>query len=417
MVAESPKRRVRLPRVLEPHFIQWRRDLRTVVAGLRGQRAPTWLPRDGSRYPSAAPSKHIATRELEIIEVTRETRSAVSLIFRAADGQPLPAIRPGQFFTLLVELDGETHRRAYSVSSDCRVRDRFSVTIKRVVDGRVSNHLNDHAAPGQRLRVLGPSGEFARALAGVPKREAARKLVLIAGGSGITPMMGLIRTLLSSESNPHQFALIYANRDAEQVIFAAELHALAAEHRGRLAIHEILEQPPIHWTGARGRCDRPTLSRLLDASTLAHGPEAEFLLCGPAPMMAIARELLEQRGVTPARVHSESFLAPRLDASASAKTLRPQPVTLIVDQREIDVVVQPGQTLLDAGLAAGLALPYSCTMGGCAACKVKLERGAVVMREPNCLAANERAAGHVLACVAKPTEPCRVRVVANDHET
>ena len=388
--------------------MQLRRDLETVIAGFRGERAPTWLARDGSRYPSDNQGKRLATRELEIVEVVRETESAVSLILRAANGQPLPLVRPGQFFTLLIEQQGETMRRAYSVSSDCRERERVRLTIKRVAGGRVSNYLNDEARPGMRLRALGPSGEFGC----VPEPDRARKLVLIAGGSGITPMMALIRTLLPSERSC-EIALIYANRSAEQVIFANELRELEAEHAGRLRVQQTLEHAPPGWTGSIGACDRNTLVGLLDAEPLAHDPEAHFMLCGPAPMMASARELLSERGVAASRVFTENFLAPRLAEADSSKLRSPQAITVAIGGREVGVVVQPGQSILEAGLAAGLAMPYSCAMGGCAACKIKLERGAVLMREPNCLVASERAAGYVLACVANPTAPCRVVV---EHE-
>lgn len=393
-----------------PRVVQLRRDLATVIAGLRGQRAPTWQPRDGSRYTTASDgrARRLATRELEIVEVVHETPSAISLILADPSGQPLPPVRPGQFFTLLIEHRGETLRRAYSVSSDCRERARVRLTIKRVVDGRVSNYLADEARPGMHLRALGPSGEFG--CTPEPDRSTPRKLVLIAGGSGITPMMALIHTLLASEPNC-EIGLIYGNRSAEQVIFAEELSQLAREHGQRLRVHQTLERPLPGWTGSIGACDRPTLARLLDAEPLAHDSETQFMLCGPAPMMAIADQLLRERGIAAARIFTENFLAPRLAEADSDKLRSPQAITVAIAGREVGVVVQPGQSILEAGLAAGLPMPYSCAMGGCGACKVELERGSVLMREPNCLAASERASGHVLACVASPTEPCRVRVI------
>ena len=405
--SQKPDPKPWLPRALEPRVTQLRRDIAAVLAGFRGERAPAWLPRDGKRYASTQQARRLATRELELVEVVRETPSAVTLVLRDAAGEPLPSIRPGQFFTLLVEIDGEILRRAYSVSSDCRERERLSLTIKRVADGRVSSYLHEHARAGMRLHALGPSGEFG--WAPEPARAQARRLVLIAGGSGITPMMALIRTLLASEAEC-ELALIYANRSADEVIFAEALRELATRYPGRLRVQQTLEQPPPDWTGATGRCDRPTLTRLLDQEPLAARADVEFMLCGPTPMMDIARALLGERGVASTRIHTESFLAPQLDAAADAQLRSPQAVTIALGRRELAVVVQPGQSLLEAGLAAGLAMPYSCAMGGCAACKVKLERGAVIMREPNCLGASERAAGYVLACVANPTEPCRISV-------
>jgi ring-1,2-phenylacetyl-CoA epoxidase subunit PaaE len=390
-----------IPRTLEPRVEQMRRDLRSVLAGLRGERVPAWLPRDGSRYADAR-GTGLATRELEVAACTRETGDAITLSLRDPCGDPLPAIRPGQFFTLLLEVDGVSLRRAYSVSSDCRTRERFDLTIKRVEGGRGSSYLHAHAVVGMHIRVLGPSGEFARA--------PAPKLVLIAGGSGITPMMALLRTLLPN----HEIVLIYANRSPRDVIFAAALTALEAEHAPRLRIHQVLEQPPPQWSGAVGRADKPTLACVLDGIPLASEPDVEFLLCGPAPMMAAARELLREREVPEARIHSESFLAPHLRADAQAQ-LRSQALTIVANGRETGLVVAPGQTVLEAGLAAGLALPYSCAMGGCGACKIVLERGEVIMREPNCLGTREREAGLVLACVANPTSPCRLSVPVGER--
>lgn len=396
-------------RALEPRVAQLRRDVRAVLGDLRGERPRPWLARDGSRYVGA-PTGGLATRELEVARFTRETADAVSLVLRDPSGAELPAMRPGQFFTLLVELDGETLRRAYSLSDDCRDRGQARVTIKRVAGGRVSNALNDldeARAAGLRLRVLGPSGEFG--WAPEPERAAPRKLVLLAGGGGITPMMALIHTLLAAEDRC-EIALIYANRERADVIFADELAGLEAQHAPRLQIIWLLERAPEGWSGLVGRGDADTLAAALERVELAGDPAAQYMLCGPAPMIEGARELLASRGVEAARVHVESFVAPHLRASAAAKLRGPQALTLVQGEREIGLVVQPGQTVLEAGLAAGLDLPYSCAMGGCGACTATVERGELIMREPNCLGERERAAGQILACVASPITACRVRV-------
>ncbi|WP_106094820.1 ferredoxin--NADP reductase [Enhygromyxa salina] len=397
--------------MFQPRVVQLRSDLRALLADLRGERSPAWSARDGSRYAATKPVG-LATRVLEVAQVIRETDAAVSLVLRDPSGATLPQLRPGQFFTLLVELDGETLRRAYSVSSDCSIREQFSVTIKRVAAGRVSTHLNDHVESGMRLRVLGPSGEFGC----VPERDrvSARKLVLIAGGSGITPMMALLRTLLPVEPSC-EIALIYANRTAKDVIFASAIAQLQAQFGPRLTVHSVLEQAPGEWPAQDrgqwlGRGDAATLARVLDAIPLAGDPAAEFLLCGPTPMMAGARELLRSREVPASRVRSEQFVAPQLHARATAQLGAAQSVMLVTPQRELAITAQPGQTLLEAGLAAGVDMPYSCAMGGCAACKVELVDGEVIQREPNCLDPAERERGYVLACVANPVTACRVRL-------
>jgi ferredoxin-NADP reductase len=392
-----------LPRSLQPRLEQIRRDLRTVVADLRGDRPPSYRPRSThTRYVGAT---QLATRTGEVVEVVRETADAISLVLRDASGGEFPPLRPGQFLTLLVPVAGDRPlRRAYSISSDCRDRSRVRVTIKRVAGGRASNYLVDHAQVGMRLELLGPSGEFGV----VPDASAHRKLVLIAGGSGITPMMAILHTL--AELEPHsELVLVVGNRGVDDIVFARELEQLAARHAPRVAIVHALEQPPPDWTGVVGRLDAPTLDGILTTLPIAAAPACEFLLCGPAPLLAAAKTLLRERGIPDARVHEEVFLQPHL-RDDQQRTSAPQPLTLVQRERELGLVVQPGQTLLEAGLAAGLAMPYSCTMGGCGACRVQLERGAVVMSEPNCLSEREREAGEVLACIASPTQPCKVRV-------
>ncbi len=394
-----------LPRSLQPRLEQLRRDVRTVVADLRGQRAPTWAARSGARYPSATATA-IATREVVVTEVIRETADAISMILSDPGGGPLPPVRPGQFFTVLVPVPGEPPlRRAYSASGDCRDLQRVRLTVKRVAKGRASNWLVEHAHAGMHLRVLGPSGEF-----GVRPRlsepgSTPRKLVMIAGGSGITPMMAILHTLPELEPQA-EFALIYGNRSELDIVFRSELATLAARHGDRLTMVHALEQP-----GHLGRLDEPTLLTILETLALADRSDCEFLICGPTPMMLAARAALHRRGVSDERIHQENFFQSHPGSRDTRAPIRePIPVTLVLGIREVGLVVQPGQTLLEAGLAAGLAMPYSCAMGGCAACKVQVERGEVAMQEPNCLGVRERSEGFVLACIGSPTCASRIRV-------
>lgn len=390
-----------LPRSLQPRIEQLRRDVRTVLDDLRGQRAPTWLPRSGVRYRN---SIAFAGRQCEVVEVVRETDDALSLILRDAEGGSFPRVRPGQFFTILVPVPNQpvALRRAYSASGDCRECERVRLTIKRVEGGRASNWLVDQACVGLRLGVLGPSGEF-----GVePDPQASpRKLVMIAAGSGVTPMMAILHTLLAVEPEA-ELALIYGNRREPDIMFRRELAALAERHADRLTLTLALTQPPTDWSGPVGRLDESNLPAIFDQLAIVDDPQTEFLLCGPAGMMTAARAALHGRGVADQRIRQESFLQPQ----QGVQVREPQPITIVIDEREVGVVVQPGQTVLEAGLAAGLAMPYSCTSGGCAACKVTVEHGEVIMQEPNCLGPSDRAAGLVLACIGSPTCPSRIRV-------
>ncbi len=379
-----------------------RRDARMLLDGLRGRGPSPLIARPPSPAYRAATATDSASRArtLEIVAVTRETVDAVTIALRDPAGLGIPFV-PGQFFTVIVPLAGDPPlRRAYSASSSHLDPSQVTITVKRVDGGRVSSHLVAHAAAGQRLSVLGPSGDFTL----VAEPRAARHIVAIAGGSGITPIMAIARAVLAVEPSS-RVTLLYGNRDAASIIFAAELDRLAATSAGRLDVRHVLEDPHGRAGAAAGRLDRDTVAaQLTAAGDLAAG--ATYYVCGPEAMMAAARAALVDRGVAAELIREERFAAPaRRQASQVAVA---QPVSIRRAGVTLDVIVAAGATILDAGLAAGVPLKLSCAMGGCGACAVKLTAGEVAMDEPNCLGAADRAAGTILACVARPLSPCTV---------
>ncbi len=385
-----------------------RRDARMLLDDLRGRHPSPLIARPPSPVypPSSAADSASRARTFEIAAVTRETADAVTLTLRDPSGLAIPFV-PGQFFTLLVPLDGEPTplRRAYSASSSHLDPTQVTITIKRVDSGRVSSHLVEHAAPGQRLSVLGPSGDFTLA----PDPTAARHIVAIAGGSGITPIMAITRAVLAGEP-ASRVTLLYGNRDAPSIIFAAELARLAADpaHAGRLDVRHVLEDRGAFTAAATGRLDATTVAAQLDAAGIGAGTAAGviYFICGPEPMMAEARAALVTRGVAAEHIREERFTAPARRQTSHAPSA--QPLTIRRAGVALDVIVPAGSTILDAGLAAGVPLKLSCAMGGCGACAVKLTAGEVAMDEPNCLGPSDRAAGTILACVARPLSPCTV---------
>lgn len=394
-----------IARRLERRWNTLKTDLTWIGRDLRGQKRPPVVARRGpSRYPVAtAPRPALRPRPLRVEAVVRETPDAVTLHLAEGDGTPL-AFEAGQFLTFHVELDGQTLKRAYSLSSSPLDGPGATITVKRVEGGRVSNHLNDHAAPGDRLLALGPSGSF---VAG-----AATELVMLAGGSGITPIASIAETLLRTRDDV-RVHLLYGNRAEADVIFRDRLEALARSHaNSSLAL--ALEAPPAGWSGLTGRLDEAVLGPWLDRlehDRLEPSVDRAYYVCGPEAMMDGARALLSARGVPPEAIFEERFRSPA-DAPASAE-LPAETVTVRVRAagRDTIVPVAPGQTLLEAGLAAGVPMPFSCAMGGCAACKCKLAEGEVVMDEPNCLTDRERADGWILACSSRPRGPVRLEVV------
>jgi ferredoxin-NADP reductase len=381
-----------LPRPWRDRYGALRRDVAATLGILAG-RAPDPLVRRSSapRAESRAPSA-LAPRRLTVVRVTRETDDAVTIHLADPAGASFE-FAPGQFFTLLVTIDGEKLRRAYSASSSPGARE-LALTIKRVAAGRVSNHVNDHACEGMSFEVLGPSGSFV-----LGDARGARHVVMIAGGSGITPMMSIARTLLANDADA-RVSLVYGNRAERDVIFLDALAALASEHADRLAVRHVLSDPPSGWSGGVGLLDRTRCDAELDA--LGEDEAAEYFICGPEPMMDAARAALLARGIDSARIHEERFASPHLRTRSLPLVDEPRTVVVRASDGEHRVVVAPGQTLLEAALDAGAPMPFSCAMGGCGACKVKLVTGDVVMDEPTCLSDEERAEGYVLTCVGRP---------------
>lgn len=331
--------------------------------------------------------------ELELAGVVEETADARSLVFKTPDGADVPADRlryaPGQFLTLRVPSDRTgSVARCYSLSSSPYTDDALTVTVKRTDGGYASHWLCDNAHAGMRIHVLAPSGTF------VPK-TLDTDFLLMAAGSGITPMMAICKSALSEGSG--KVVLVYANRDEKSVIFAGALRDLAAKYPDRLTV--------VHWL--------ETVQGLPSAAALATlvspyvGHEA--FICGPGPFMAGAQEALNAAGTAPDRIHVEVFKSLESDPFAA----------VVIDDSDDDdrgpataVVTLDGETheirwprsakLLDVLLDKGLDAPFSCREGHCGACAVLLKSGEVDMEVNDVLEASDLEEGLILGCQAIP---------------
>ena len=253
---------------------------------------------------------------LTVVDITHETSDAATIHLERADGQPIPS-QPGQFLTLILPCGpaGKTERRAYSLSSTPHEAPRLSVTVKRVAGGLVSNYLLDTVQVGQELQAMAPLGNFTL----VPSPKAARSLVLIGAGSGITPLMSMLKAVLRTEAQSHVL-LIYGNRNEESVIFRQQLHALESQSGGRLQVEHVYSQPtePAGPHQHTGRLNRTMLLRILEQRHQFPAEQAEYFLCGPEGLMVESRAALDLLGVPPARVRRESFVAAADTAEAAA---------------------------------------------------------------------------------------------------
>lgn len=299
--------------------------------------------------------------------------------------------RAGQHLTLRFDLNGEEHRRSYTISNPPGAALR--ITVKRVEGGLVSNHVGDHLQPGDMVEVMPPFGGFAL----VPGATARRTHYLFGAGSGITPLYAMINAVLEHE--PHSVAhLIYGNHDASSILLLDELEALAAAHPGGFTLRHVLSAPSVRgrftpWR--RGRVDADAIADAI-AETPPIAQDVQYWICGPGSMNGDVKSALMALDVPANRVHMESFGGDTaLDTSVEgiAATVR---VTL--NGTTHDLPVAPGQTLLDAARAAGLTPPFSCQSGVCGACRAGLTEGKVHMRARMALEDDEIAGGEVLTC-------------------
>jgi ferredoxin-NADP reductase len=210
------------------------------------------------------------------------------------------------------------------------------------------------------------------------------------GGSGITPLFSIARAVLHVETRS-RITLLYGNRAPVDVIFRDAIDELARDDRFSVQ----------HLLGEKMDCARELASIDLD--------DADVYICGPEPLRVAAREAVLARGVEPSRIHEEKFTSPT--QRTVTLPIAPQSINILVNGTTRTVTATPGQTLLDAGLSGGAPMPYSCTMGGCGKCKVRLVAGDVASEEPNCLTAEERESGCVLACVARATSTATIELL------
>src|SRR3954447_13522896 len=331
---------------------------------------------------------------LRVGRVVQETHDTTSFVFDVPDGlRDAFAYEAGQFCTFRIPLGDDELLRCYSMSSSPDVDDEFTLTVKRVAGGRVSNWLLDEVAEGDELALTLPAGVFTL-------RDHPTPIVAFAGGSGITPVISLVKSALATTDR--RVRLLYANRDERSVIFRAELDALLAEHDARLEVvhHLDTEQGFVH----------SDLVRDFVGDEL----DADFYLCGPAPFMDVIEDALEVGAVASEQVFVERFA---FAASAREEAPAPVPATELIEPdaavgnatapivlggRATEVKYQAGETFLETARRAGLRAPFSCESGSCATCMARLEEGQATMRVNTARTPEEVAEGWVLPCRGFP---------------
>lgn len=336
-------------------------------------------------------------------EVRRETADCVSLLFDIpSDLQQAFAFTQGQSLTLRHIINGEEVRRTYSICSS-PLDGEWRVAVKKVPGGIFSTYANEVLKKGDIIELMQPVGRFNTPLD--PGR--ARKYLAIAAGSGITPVLSLIKTTLATEPDS-EFVLVYGNRSRQSIIFFEALEALKNKYINRFSVYHILSRERTESALNSGRITKEKLGEL--KSLINYEQLDECFICGPEAMIFDSKAFLEQNGVNTRKIHFELFTSPgqqqknktASDSTGGSEAL--SRITIRLDGRSIDfdLPLNSNKTLLDAALQQGADLPYACKGGMCCTCKAKLVEGQVSMDVHWGLEEEEVEQGYILTCQSHP---------------
>ncbi|WP_103309503.1 MULTISPECIES: hybrid-cluster NAD(P)-dependent oxidoreductase [unclassified Pseudomonas] len=334
-------------------------------------------------------------KTLQCCAVRQETHDVKTFIFRCADFSAL-SFEPGQFITISPVIGGQTIARCYTLSSSPTRPFAFSITVKRVPGGAVSNWLHDHLKPGDNLKACGPAGSF------TPVGHPATKLLYLSAGSGVTPLMSMTRAACDMAGNL-DIVFVHSARTPTDIIFHGELTRMQAAMPG-LRVISVCEGlgDTAQWQQPIGRLDLSLLSQ--------HVPdyqEREIFTCGPQGYMEAVKSLLREAAFDFAHYHQESFDIAALNEEPlieQAASLNQQDVFTVTLSRSGKTFSMPGnQTVLSAARKAGAIVPSSCSQGICGTCKTALLQGTVDMHHNGGIRQREIDKGLRLLCCSKPT--------------
>jgi ring-1,2-phenylacetyl-CoA epoxidase subunit PaaE len=343
---------------------------------------------------------------LKVSAVFRETQDSVTLSFEIpTDLKEIFNYKHGQYITVKLPVNGEENRRAYSISSSPVTDSELSVTVKKVDEGKVSRYLNEEIKEGDILEVMPPLGNFTVEL----NSERKKNYILIGGGSGITPLMSILKTILAVEPQSIVY-LIFQNRNESSIIFRNQLNELENIYKNRFFVNYILSKPGKEWQGLSGKLDSTGILQLIKKLIPDSIFKSEYFLCGPQGLMQESELALRGLLVASFQIHKESFAAAiskndeiRTDNMLNREQdLKTRKVKIILYGDEIEFDVEPDETVLTAAQREGQDPPFSCQIGACSTCRARLKSGEVFMDERDSLTDEEIEEGYILTCQSHP---------------
>jgi len=348
---------------------------------------------------------------LTIADVRRETPDAIAITFVVPDDlKPVFQYKQGQYITVRVDVDGVSHRRNYSLCSSPVLDEPLTIGVKRINDGVVSGWLNDRVRVGDSIEVYPPMGNFTKEL----QPDHARHYVLFGGGSGITPLLSILKSILRVEPGS-VITLLYANRNEASIMFDGQLQKLKAEYGDRLRVVHVLEDTASSSREAIAGRMEPDTVRTLIRSWVPDPAIAEFFICGPQGMMQGILDALHERGVDDRHIHREYFTLTKDDmeqtdqvaATDASDEIVTRTVTVRLYGQEHTFEVHPDETILTAAIRENVDPPFACQIGACCTCRAKLTTGRVMMEEREALSDDEMEEGYILTCQSHPlTDGC-----------
>lgn len=335
---------------------------------------------------------------LKISKLVSETSDSLSVYFKKPLFSRL-TYKSGQFLTFVFMVNGTETFRSYSLNSAPDIDDHYSITVKRVEGGLLSNYVLDNLKVGQKMVVKKPMGNFVI----TPQNNNKRHVILFGAGSGITPLYSIAKTILHKELGS-KVTLVYGNRNEHSIIFREKLNDLQDYFEGRFHVHHLISRPLNGWAGQVGRLEHHRISGILDTVKRPELTKTEYYICGPDGMMAQVEQGLMESGVSAGSIYKESFGAtPQVDTRFNQKLdFGPQTIRIKVGREYHGLHIPANTTILNAALQNKLKVPSACCSGVCATCLCKVKNGEVEMVGEHCLSDKDVKKGYVLACISYP---------------